>query len=176
MISRGQHVVLAVAHHDGTRRNEAEAGAAILGCDIWFREKGEDLAEWSAGCLHKAKPVVIATHPIGDPHFEHEELGEVIKRVLTKSKVRKDYPLRWYCFDTYYSTSTFGPPVLIDISGHFQQKCMALKCHCSQNPEGLVEMARTTNSLNGQRIRVEYAEAFFIFPLLGRWPTLRDLP
>jgi hypothetical protein len=40
----------------------------------------------------------------------------------------------------------------------------------------LIKMARTMNSLHGVRIRAEYAEAFYPFPLLGRIPRLREFP
>lgn len=175
-VDGGKQVTLAVAHYDGTRRAEAKAGAAVLGCDVWFREPDVDLFEWVCDCLQRMQPEVLATHPVGDPHFEHNEIGELVNKALTKSRRRKDYPRRWYWFDTYYSTEPKGSPLLIDISEYFERKCSALACHRSQSPKDLLEMARSTNALHGQRIRAKYAEAFYVFPLLGRWPRLRDLP
>lgn len=167
---------MAIAHHDEQRRGEAEAGAGLLGCEVWFREEGADLFEWVRGCLSEARPEVLITHPIDDPHFEHDEVGRAVGRVLTKSRQRKEYPRRWYWCDTYHSTSPAGLPLLIDISDSFDLKCAALECHRSQAPEELVETARVVNALHGARIRAKYAEAFYVFPLLGRWPRLRDLP
>jgi hypothetical protein len=43
-------------------------------------------------------------------------------------------------------------------------------------PAELIETARMMNALHGARIRVKYAEAFYPFALLGRWPRLRELP
>jgi LmbE family N-acetylglucosaminyl deacetylase len=176
LVENGKRVVLAIAHHDATRRSEAEASGTVLGCEVRFRENGVDLFEWVNACLSEIRPDILATHPIGDPHFEHDELGGTVSRVLTKSRQRKTYPRRWYWFDTYYSTKPEGLPLLIDISDHFDRKRSALECHRSQSPDDLVEMARTMNALHGRRIRADYAEAFHVFPLLGRWPRLRDLP
>jgi LmbE family N-acetylglucosaminyl deacetylase len=176
LVEGGRRVRLAIAYHDGQRRNEAEAGAAALGCEVWFREDDADLFKWVSFCLHEARPEVLMTHPAGDPHFEHDEVGRTVGRALTKSRRRKEYPSRWYWFDTYNSTLSLGFPLLIDISSSFDRKCSALECHLSQVPAELIEMARTMNALHGARIRARYAEAFYPFPLLGRWPRLRELP
>lgn len=176
LVERGKRVTLAIAHHDSRRLSEAEAGAAILGCEVCFKENNADLFEWVCSCLHEARPEVVITHPIGDPHFEHDEIGQIVGRALTKSRQRKEYPRRWYWCDNYNSTSAVGLPLLIDISDFFDRKCSALECHRSQSPDDLVDMARTMNALHGRRIRTKYAEAFYVFPLLGRWPRLRDLP
>jgi N-acetylglucosamine malate deacetylase 1 len=172
----GQRVVLAIAHQDDRRRLEAEKSATILGCEVWFRQRTDDIREWAARCLHEARPEVLVTHPPTDSHFEHSELSCAVRKALTQSKRRKLYPVRWYWFDTYYITQSQGFPLLIDISLYFDQKCSALRCHRSQRPRDLVRMAHAINSLHGQRIRVQYAEAFHPYPLLGRLPVLRDLP
>jgi LmbE family N-acetylglucosaminyl deacetylase len=176
LVECGKRVVLAIAHHDTVRRGEALAGAAVLGCEVWFKEEQVGLVEWASTCLNDARPVVLMTHAVSDPHFEHESISQSVRQVLTKSKHRRAYPQRWYSLDTYYSTESVGFPILIDISSHFQQKLSALDCHNSQSPGDLAEMARTMNALHGQRIRVQYAEAFYPFPLLGRLPRLRELP
>lgn len=176
LVESGKRVILAIAHYDEVRRGEAEAGAKILGCEVWFRENNIDLFEWASNCLHEARPEVLLTHPIGDTHFEHDEIGRIVHRALTKSRQRKEYPRRWYWCDTYNSTATPSFPLLIDISLYFDRKCSALECHHSQTPADLADMARTMNALHGRRIRARYAEAFYLFPLLGRWPCLRELP
>lgn len=176
LVACGKRVVLAIAHHDSVRRVEAESSAAVLGCEVWFKEEEVGLMEWASTCLNDARPIVLMTHAIWDPHFEHEAIGQNVRHVLTKSKHRQAYPQRWYSLDTYYSTESVGFPILIDISSHFQQKLSALDCHHSQTPGDLAEMARTMNALHGQRIRVQYAEAFYPFSLLGRLPRLRELP
>jgi LmbE family N-acetylglucosaminyl deacetylase len=176
LVESGKRVTLAIAHHDAVRRIEAETGAATLGCEVWFRENNLDLFEWVGSCLHEARPEALLTHPIGDPHFEHDEIGRVVSRVLTKSQQRKEYPRRWYWCDIYNSTSPPGLPIFIDISAYFDRKCSALACHRSQMSTDLIDMAQAMNALHGRRIRVNYAEAFYLFPLLGRWPRLRELP
>ena len=176
MVDEGRRVVLAIAHHNSIRRREAETSASLLGCEVWHRKKQTKLMDWAATCITAARPEVIMTHPIGDPHFQHHGLGEAVGMALTKSHERRAYPRRWYWLDTYYSTHPLGTPILIDISAQFQRKCSALRCHRSQQPEDLVSMATAMNALHGQRIRTEYAEAFFPFALLGHWPKLRELP
>ena len=123
----GGRVALAIAHHDDRRRGEAEASAELLGCEVRFRGEGTDLFEWVRDCLSEARPEVLITHPIGDPHFEHDEVGRAVSRVLTKSRQRREYPRRWYWCDTYHSTSPPGLPLLIDISDTFDRKCAALE-------------------------------------------------
>jgi LmbE family N-acetylglucosaminyl deacetylase len=171
-----KRVVLAISHHDAIRRREARQGAAILGCEVWFRQNSDDTLQWATRCLHEAQPEVLVTHPIADPHFEHSDLSSAVIKALTKSKQRKLYPVRWYWFDTYYSAQSPGFPILINITRYFDRKCRALGCHRSQKPQELLDMARVMNRLHGQRSRVQYAEAFHPFSLLGRVPLLRNLP
>src|SRR5438045_8603034 len=71
-----RHVVLAIANYDAQRRREAEKGAVVLGCEVWFREKNTSLLEWTSQCLHDAQPEVLMTHPMRDPHFEHAEIAD----------------------------------------------------------------------------------------------------
>jgi N-acetylglucosamine malate deacetylase 1 len=176
LVEAGKPVVLAVANYDPIRRKESEASGNILGCDVWFRPEGLDPGEWVSRCVVQARPEVLMTHPLHDPHFEHRELSNAVMRGLTKSRDRRLFPARWYWFDTYYSTHSEGTPVLVDISPQFSKKLAALKRHWSQTPTSLIDMARTMNTLSGRKIRVQYAEAFYMFPLLGRWPQLRDSP
>src|SRR5690242_7907395 len=71
MTQSGTRVVLAVANHDPVRRAEAGASAAVLQCEIKFREVGEDLATWASEVLMSEAPEVVACHPTSDPHYEH---------------------------------------------------------------------------------------------------------
>jgi LmbE family N-acetylglucosaminyl deacetylase len=174
LVKRGRRVVSLVTYHNDTRRNEALASAAALGYEVRFKEKSINLFDWISSCFNELRPEIIATHPTGDPHFEHDEVSRTVNKVLTKSSQRKNYPMRWYWFDTYYSTESKGCPLLIDISDYFEHKIAALKHHQSQTPENLIKMARSMNALHGLRIRAEYAEAFYTFPLLGRLPRLRE--
>jgi N-acetylglucosamine malate deacetylase 1 len=175
-VEAGKRVTLAIAHHNSVRRREAEAAAAILGCEVWFREQQMELGKWASNCLEQARPEVLLTHPPNDPHFEHRDLSERVSWGLIKSKERKVYPHRWYHLETYYSTHSHGFPLLIDITEFFNKKCSALGCHISQMPDDLIQMAQAMNALHGQQIRKKHAEAFYPFPLLGRWPKLRELP
>jgi len=176
MALASKRVLVAIANHDPTRRKEVELSAKVLGYEVLFRDDDVNPLVWAKQILETSTPDVLMTHPIRDPHFEHAGLSAIVIEALTKSHHRKVYPRRWYALDTYYSTVSEGFSILIDISGQFEKKVSALRCHNSQHPDGLVEMARTMNSLNGQRIRADYAEAFQVFSLLGRWPRLRDLP
>jgi LmbE family N-acetylglucosaminyl deacetylase len=176
LTNAGKRVVFAIANNDHLRRAEAEAGAAVLKCELRFREAKQDITEWVGQMLETEAPEVLVCHPTSDPHFEHSALSASVMRALTKSRQRASFPQRWYWFDTYYAGGPGTVPILIDISSVFENKTAALRCHISQEPDRLVAMAVAMNSLHGQRIRTTYAEAFYPFSLLGRWPRLRYLP
>lgn len=163
--------------HDDERRKEAIAAGEVLGFTPLFLPDPHTARPWLLEQIEREAPQALITHSSSDPHFEHAETHADILRALTKSKSRRRTPLRWYAFDTYYlAQQPPGCPVLVDISVHFRQKSEALRCHQSQPVDELLRMAESTNRLRGLQRRCEYAEAFHPFPLLGRWPILRNLP
>lgn len=164
-----------IANHDNVRRKEAEKSAAELGYKTHFRPEKLPLREWAKQGLHGSRPEVLLTHPANDPHLEHREVWLAVEWALKDSKNRRKYPLRWYSFDTYYLTLSRDEfPILIDITDSLEAKCRAIACHQSQNTEELIAMVQASNVLHGMKVRTKYAEAFYPFALLGRWPQLRE--
>ncbi len=176
-VNKGWTVIVAVANHCEKRRKEASYSASILGTKILFHPIEQVLSNWISTILEEHKPTVLVTHSPNDPHIQHRQCHEATLKALIVSKSRSQYPARWYVFDQYYLTAQLvGCPILVDISEYVDCKLEALRAHKSQNPEELIDMALAMNRLHGMKIRVRYAEAFYPFPLLGRWPHLRHLP
>ena len=173
----GWGLEVAILRHTPDRRLETEASARIMEYKPVFLPDGEKPDEWLIRILKRNRPEVLLTHQRDDPHPEHQWVHRYVVRALTRSLERRQYPRRWYLLDSYYLTRCpSGCPILVDISDEFQIKREALRCHASQNTEELISVAEAANTLHGHKIRVGYAEAFYAFDLLGRWPRLRDLP
>lgn len=168
------NIYVAIVFSNNQRIQETKKSSKILGyTPIFYKQK--KLIKLIGNLLLEYKPKIILVHPYYDSHFEHVKVYTKTIKALTKHKFRKKYPSRWYMFDSYYLTNNISkiPPILIDISKTFKFKKKALKKHKSQNPKELIEMAKAMNKINGLRSRVKYAEAFYPFDLLGRWPKLR---
>lgn len=169
------NIFVAIAYPTKVRKKETKRSSKILGYIPIFN-KQKELSKWIGNLLLIYKPEIILVHPYYDPHFEHEKVYTNTIKALTKHKLRKEYPSRWYMFDSYYLTNNISeiPPILIDISKIFKFKKRALSKHKSQNPKELITMSKAMNRINGLRSRVKYAEAFYPFNLLGRWSNLRE--
>jgi LmbE family N-acetylglucosaminyl deacetylase len=173
----GQEVVVAVTMHERLRQQESRSAAAVLGFRPVFLDDSLDLEDEFLRLLEQLKPEVVVTHPDRDPHPMHSRVHAGVVGALTRLRERKKFPSRWYAFDTYYLTrNPPGCPVLVDVHDTFNEKLRALSCHRSQRPEELVRLAEHMGALNGFRARVEIAEAFHPFDLLGRWPRIRTMP
>lgn len=173
----GRRCVVGITFHDEARRAESRDSAALLGYEARFREPTLSIADWMSQLFSELRPEVLLVHPLDDPHPAHRAVHEQTILALTQSTQRRASPRRWYAFDSYYLTRIPGNwPLLVDISAVFDRKLAALALHRSQHRSELERMARVVGGTLGMRARVDYAEAFHPFDLLGRWPTLRDLP
>lgn len=173
----GLHTTVAIFDHDSTRQSETLASASILGFEPLFRDSDRDPSDWVLELLVDRRPEVLLTHPEWDPHLDHQAVHHCVKRALLRHGDRRNYPKRWYSFDTYYlSKSPTTWSLLVDIGDAWIRKEQALSKHHSQNTKELITMARHAGALLGMRARFGCAEAFYPFDLLGRWPKLRDLP
>ncbi len=176
-VAAGWRVLVGIAHHDSLRREESQQGGKVLGFEPQFREDGMPLIAWVRKCLTEAQAEVLLTHAPRDLHPQHRDVYTATFRALCGETYRRGRPSRWYHFDTYLLTRVpVTPPVLIDISSEFRQKCRALRCHKSQTPGHLVRMTRYISGLHGMQMRTRYAEAFYPLQLMGGWPSLRELP
>jgi LmbE family N-acetylglucosaminyl deacetylase len=176
-VENGDQVLVAVATHNQVRRQETHSAAAILGFQPVFLEESLDLEDQFLEILEETRPEVVVTHPELDPHPLHRRVHSAVVSALTRLRERKEFPKRWYVFDSYYLTRTLpGCPILVDIRETLEAKRQALSCHQSQELTQLLRQAEHMGGLNGFRARVEMAEAFHPFDLLGRWPQLRRMP
>lgn len=174
----GLRCVVGIAFHNQIRRTEAQRSAVILGYEPRFMPPEGDLTSWILDLLMQCQPEVLLTHPENDPHFQHQCLHRCVVEALTRFPHRKASPKRWYAFDSYYQTR-LPPgiwPMTVDIGETLDRKLSALAVHQSQDAGNLTHMARHTAAMAGMRTRMDFAEAFYPFDLLGRWAVLRDLP
>lgn len=173
----GLHCVVGIAFHTAIRREETRRSAEILNFLPTYLEEGEDSLAWILGLLRDFQPQVLMTHPENDPHLDHQAIHRSTIQALTGFGKRRACPLRWYAFDSYYQTrSPAAWPMAVDISSTLDRKLQALGEHRSQGQSDLAHMALHSAAMVGMRVRMKYAEAFYPFDLLGRWPVLRELP
>ena len=176
MSSQGARIDVHIAFSNEVRREEAINGAAELGHNVFFNKPELTLREWARNSLHQSRATVLLTHPPDDSHIDHRNVFHAVEWALKDSNMRRQYPSRWYLFDTYYLTIVPDTvPILLDITETFERKCQAISKHRSQNFQELINMVRASNTLHGMKIRCSFAEAFYPFPLLGRWPRIRDV-
>lgn len=175
-INKGWSVNVAITFFDEIRKKESIRSAGLIGYEIFFYDSGgQSINQWIKELIGMCKPEVIFTHQENDLHYRHSQVFHETLIALTKTKEK--FPKRWYMYDTYFlSRIPSDFPILIDISKFFINKISSLKYHRSQNPDTLIKMATSINSLHGQKIRTKYAEAFYPFSLLGKLPKLLDIP
>jgi len=176
-INEGWEVTVGIIYFDDVRKQESIKSACLLEYKIVFFNSKHSIHIWIKDLIEKLKPEVLFTHQENDLHFQHKLIFNETLIALTNIQTRKKFPMRWYMYDTYFlSRIPSDFPILIDITNYFDKKKSLLQYHISQNSDYLVKMATHMNSLHGQKIRTRYAEAFYPFPLLGRWPKLLKIP
>jgi N-acetylglucosamine malate deacetylase 1 len=173
--ARDAPVTLAVSEHDAARMAEAAAGAAVLGARLVVLPAAVS-AGAVADLITDVRPDVLITHLLADVHPGHRETAEAVLAALPEVVIATGRPLRVYSADTYNSLTLSGPvsaPVIIDITGTYEQKCAALAAHAGTQPieNHFGPMADTLSRLWGARIGVPRAEAFTPIPVLGRVPA-----
>ncbi|MFJ9446421.1 PIG-L deacetylase family protein [Kitasatospora sp. NPDC101235] len=170
-------VHIAVPLHDPVRDAEAKAGAAVLGATL------HQLAELTPAAIRallvELKPHVVITHPVLDAHADHRHAAEAVLEALPEAKIETGRPRRLYSCDTYNSLTLVGPlvpTVMVDVTGTFDTKMRALRCHKSQPVDDhFGPMAEDLARLWGRRSGALHAEAFTALPVLGRLPGAAHL-
>jgi LmbE family N-acetylglucosaminyl deacetylase len=172
--SGGARVVMAVCSIPAdfeTRRAEAKAAAAILGCELRFLMDGgcrriEDLKTYQlVGLLddlvRELAPSALLTHGPGDFHRDHVAVYQAAVSTQRLSQ---------FDFYSYLPTMCrpvpvpFQPRAYIDISHTIGKKIQAIAAHPSQfSSRGMTfELYRDIARLTGRMCGVEYAEGLDI--------------
>ncbi len=163
------------------RREEATAGAAVLGCAVEFFDLPDypmsitpDLVETLAVRLRELRPTIMLIHSAQDPFNPDHALvhqASVNARLLAGVPgVAPTLPVlpapRLYAFEPHQSErSGFVPDVYMNITSDFDTKLRAMRCIASQTY--LVEYHTKLAELRAYQARrnwtnkdITYAEAF----------------
>jgi LmbE family N-acetylglucosaminyl deacetylase len=124
------------------RRAEATAAAQPLGVTPRFLDFPDGSLLPDAGLiaairrlLTEVQPDLVVTHAPNDYHADHRALSNA-----TSQAVNFAVPMLWA--DTLGGTG-FVPTHWVDVTRHFDAKCLGIRAHASQDPERFVEAATT---------------------------------
>ncbi|MBV8033365.1 MAG: PIG-L family deacetylase [Betaproteobacteria bacterium] len=170
----GAHVVMAVASIPGdfaTRRREAEAAAALLGCELRILLDGgarriEDLKSYELVALidravRELSPAALVTHCASEVHRDH---------VLVHNACLSAQRLGHFDFMTFQPTMCRPMPVpfqaraYFDVTPTIDAKMQAIAAHASQfASRGIdLEIFRDLARLTGRLVGLPYAEGLDI--------------
>jgi LmbE family N-acetylglucosaminyl deacetylase len=158
---------------DGTtRKEEAEAAARVLATQIYFFDiPGRRITVDERTCLRlvalirEIRPDYLITHWENDAHPDHQGTHRIVRRAffLSGAKVDLNSP-PWKCRNLFYfhpfsGVYGFTPAFVLDITGVYEKKLEALRCHRSQE-SFVVPQAEAVSRYFGQFSNVERAEPF----------------
>ncbi len=149
------------------RRLEAENAARLLGATPHFLGEidgelcaGQVRCRETAALLRRLKPKALFTHWPVDIHTDHVVCTALAFRAILMAGIQ---PEILFGEETYQSRS-FVPEHFVDVTGVFDRKIAAIRCHVSQNADDVLVADKTLNArFRGAKCRVEYAEAFARF-------------
>jgi LmbE family N-acetylglucosaminyl deacetylase len=158
------------------RRAEAEAAAAILGCELRILLDGgvtqriEDLRTYELvkvldAVVRELKPAALMTHGPNEFHRDH---------VLVHDAALSTQRLRFFDFFCYHPNFCrpvpvqFHPRAYVDVSDTIETKMAAIAAHKSQfGSRGIpLDIYRDIARLNGRMIGVQYAEGLDVGRML----------
>ncbi len=128
------------------RLAEAEAARAVLGAAWRVNLRWPDRAiggnpehvRAAAALVRTARPRAVAI-PYGiDRHPDHVAASQVLTEAVFNSGLRRydtgtdkeAWRPDWVCY--YFINDSAPPSFVVDVSGHYEQKRRALRCHVSQ--------------------------------------------
>jgi 4-oxalomesaconate hydratase len=167
------------------RRREAEAAAAILGCEVVFMDLGDYPLRLGDQVLfdlvahyRELIPAFVLTHSLSDPYnFDHPEaarLAQEARIVAQAHGQRPEQPVLGappvFLFEPHQPEQCgFRPEVFLDIGAAWERKRKAFECMAAQ--EHLweyytrVALQRGNQAARNSGRKVTYAEAYQrIFP------------
>ena len=175
----GARVVMAVisipADYE-TRRREAEAAAAILGCELRILVDGgatrriEDMKTYELvslldGVVKELQPAAVLTHGPSEIHRDH---------VMVYNATVSTQRLRYFDFFSYHPNFCrpvavqFHPRAYVDVSDTIEAKMAAIAAHRSQfgNRNLPIDIYRDIARMNGRMVGVQYAEGLDVSRIL----------
>ncbi|HUQ24929.1 MAG TPA: PIG-L family deacetylase [Burkholderiales bacterium] len=175
----GARVVMAVVSIPAdyeVRRKEAEAAAAILGCELRILVDGgvtrriEDMKTYELvslldGVVRELQPAAVLTHGPSEIHRDH---------VLVYNATVSTQRLRYFDFFSYHPNFCrpvavqFHPRAYVDVSDTIEAKMEAIAAHRSQfcNRGLPIDIYRDIARMNGRMLGVQYAEGLDISRIL----------
>ena len=159
-----------------TRRREAEAAAAILGCEVRILVDGgapkriEDMKTYELvkvldAVIKEVQPAAVLTHGPSEFHRDH---------VLVYDAAISTQRLRYFDFFCYHPNFCrpvpvqFHPRAYVDITTTIDAKMEAIAAHKSQfGDRGLpIDIYRDIARMNGRIVGVQYAEGLDVGRML----------
>jgi len=176
------------------RAKEADEASKILG--IQYREQlglsDGSIANDEASrllviqAIRKYQPEIVLANAINDRHPDHANAAKLVADASFISGLKKKVTFfngeiqeSWRPKSVYHYIQDYfiDPDFVIDISEYIDKKTEAIKAYTSQfvkpkNNEpnsimGLLDQIKSTNSIYGRPINVEYAEGFTVNRYLG---------
>jgi len=159
-----------------TRRAEAEAAAAILGCELRVLVDGgrtqriEDMKTYELvkvldAVIKELQPAAVLTHGPSEFHRDH---------VLVYDAAISTQRLRYFDFFCYHPNFCrpvpvqFHPRAYVDVSDTIEAKMAAIAAHRSQfgNRNLPIDIYRDIARMNGRIVGVQYAEGLDVGRML----------
>jgi LmbE family N-acetylglucosaminyl deacetylase len=173
------------------RKETSEAakliGATYIGLDIADMEidsHNQEQQKKATELIRKVKADLIITHGLNDYMPDHTETANLIFYAAFSSSLPSyvtESPFHDDVVPIYNMENAAGigfvPDEYVDISGEFELKLNAIRCHKSQmewlsehDGFSMLDSARIFAEFRGMQCGVKYAEAFAKFKI---WPRLR---
>jgi len=152
------------------RKQEAQAGAAILGAELemlgfpdgYLSLASEAMAAINAR-LEALRPDLVITHHVSDPHRDHREMSRLVT-------ARVDPNQKLIYMEPIFGLSA-SPTLLADISDHWDKKEASIRVHDSQfeteaNLGDIINGIKTWNKFRALQFgsRARRAEGYIVPP------------
>ena len=116
--------------------------------------------------LSQIKPETVFVHSQNDTHLDHQLVSNFITSMSKKINNIIHYKSNFYHFN-----KKFNPNLYVDISKEIKNKITSLKCYKTELKRvknSWLKLVKTENSLNGNIINVNYAEAFEVIKIVKK--------
>lgn len=167
------------------RRREAQAAAAVLGCEVVFLDVGDYPLRASDDVLYalvdhyrELRPAFMLTHSLSDPYnFDHAEAARVTQQARIVAQAHGHHPGQpvlgappVFLFEPHQTEQcNWRPDVFLDIGSVWERKRKAFECMAAQEHlwehYSRVALQRGNHAARNSGGNVVYAEAYQrVFP------------